>query len=94
MRYSSPGEKANFPTPRHITVTEDSAKFQEMFDQAMLHTVINQSGIMMNSIQNAIYEMMKDNWIPRYTGSCYSQSESSAAAASKAAAFAAADISS
>ena len=30
-------QKVNFPTPRHVTVTEDSVKFQDMFDQAIHH---------------------------------------------------------
>jgi hypothetical protein len=85
-------KKTDFPTPRRITVTEDSAKFQEMFDQAMHHALINQSKVMMNSVQNAIYEMMKSIWTPGYTGPCYSQSESSAAAADREAASAAAGI--
>ena len=54
-------KKTDFPTPRRITVTKDSAKFQEMFDQAMHHALINQSKVMTNSVQNAIYEMMKSN---------------------------------
>ena len=85
-------KKTDFPTLRRITVTEDSAKFQEMFDQAMHHALINQSKVMTNSVQNAIYEMMKSNWTPGYTGPCYSQSESSAAATDRATASAAAGI--
>lgn len=50
--------KTNFPTPRHVTITEDPMKFQEMFDQAMYHALINQSSVMTNSIQNTIYQMM------------------------------------
>jgi hypothetical protein len=54
-------QKTDFPTLCHITVTEDPVKFQEMFDQAMHHALINQSKVMTNSVQNAIYEMMKSN---------------------------------
>jgi hypothetical protein len=54
-------QKTNFRTPRHITITKDSTKFQEMFDQSMHHALINQSNVMTNSIQNPIYEMMKSS---------------------------------
>ena len=46
-------------------------KFLEMFDMAMHHALINQSKVMMNSVQNAIYDMMKNSWTPGYTGPCY-----------------------
>jgi hypothetical protein len=51
-------QKAALPKPRGITVTEDSAKFQEMFDQAMHNAMINQSNILMNLIPNAVKETM------------------------------------
>ena len=59
-------QKENFPMPHRITITEDIVKFQEMFNMAMHHALINQSGIMSNSVQNAIYRMMKGNWTPGY----------------------------
>ena len=43
-------QKCKFPTPRHITITEDPGKFQEMFDMAIYHALINQSKVMMNSV--------------------------------------------
>ena len=58
----------------------------------MHHALINQSGVMTNSILNAIYETMKGNWAPRYTGPCFSHPESSATAASRAVASTAADV--
>ena len=57
-------QKESFPMPRRITITEDTVKFQEMFNMAM--PLINQSGIMSNLVQNAIYRMMKGNWTPGY----------------------------
>jgi len=36
-------QKCKFPTSRHITITEDPVKFQEMFDMAMHHALVNQS---------------------------------------------------
>ena len=64
--------KTNLPTLCHVTVTEDPMKFQEMFDQAMHHTMINQPKVRTNSNQNAIYQMMNGNWTPGYTWPCYS----------------------
>jgi hypothetical protein len=43
-------QKTNFPKPREITVIEDSAKFQEMFNQDMHHAMINQSSVLLNSV--------------------------------------------
>ena len=85
-------QKNNFPMPCHITITEDSDKFQEMFDMAMHHALNKQSKVMMNSVKNAIYDMMKESWTPGYIWLCYFQPESLAAAANKAAASAAASI--
>ena len=48
-------QKTNFPTPRHITIIEDPVKFQEMFDQAMHHALINQLNVMTNTVKNAVY---------------------------------------
>ena len=42
--------KTNLPTSCHVTVTEDPMKFQEMFDQAMHHALINQSNVMKNFV--------------------------------------------
>jgi hypothetical protein len=49
-------QKTAFLKPREITVTKDSAKFQEVFDRAMHHAMINQSSVLMNSVQNAVRE--------------------------------------
>ena len=40
------------------TITEDPMKYQELFDQSMHHAMINQSKVMTNSAQKAIYQMM------------------------------------
>ena len=58
------------------------------------HALINQSEIMSNSVQNAIYGMTMGNWTLGYIGPCYSQLEPSAAAASREAASAIEGISS
>jgi len=69
-------------------------KFQEMFDQAIHHVLIIQSGIMTNSVKNAVYQMTSGRWEPRYTRPCYSNTKTSAATASRAPTSAAANISS
>jgi hypothetical protein len=50
--------KNAFPKLQEITVSEDSTKFQDMFDQAMHHAMMNQSNVLMNSIQNFVRETM------------------------------------
>jgi len=77
-------QKGALPSPHPITITQDPMKFQELFDQAMHHTLINQSKVMTNSVQNAIYQMINSQLTPGYKGSAYSQLESSAAAATRA----------
>ena len=67
-------------------------KFQEMFDQAMHHALINQSKVMMNYVQNIVHQMMSGQWTPGNIGPVHSQAESSAAAATRVAASLATDI--
>jgi hypothetical protein len=55
-----------------------------MFDQAMHNAMINQSNILMNSIQNAIRETMASSMQMGYKEPCYSQPKSSAAAGARA----------
>jgi hypothetical protein len=77
-------QKNAFPKPCDITITEDAVKFQETFDQAMHHAMINQSNVLMNSIQNAVRETMASGLQMGYKGLSYSQPKSSAPAASRA----------
>jgi hypothetical protein len=77
-------QKTAFPKLREIIVTEDTVKFQEMFDQAMHHAMINQSSILMNSVQHAFRETMAGNRQMGYKGPCYFQPESSATAGARA----------
>ena len=67
-------------------------KFQEMFDQAMHHALINQSKVMMYYVQNIVHQIMSGQWTPGNIGPVHSQAESSAAAATRAAASLATDI--
>jgi len=70
LKYPTAIQKTSLPALRSITVIEDSGKFQEKFDKAMHHAMINQSGILVNSVQNAIYKMMNSNFQPRNGGLC------------------------
>jgi hypothetical protein len=63
-----------------------------MFNQAMHHATINQSNVLMNSIQNAVRETMASGLQMGYKWSCYSQLESSAIAAARAGNVAMADF--
>jgi hypothetical protein len=42
-------QKSALSTPHHITISKDPMKFQEMFDQAMHHAMINQPKVWTNS---------------------------------------------
>jgi hypothetical protein len=65
-------QKNAFSKLREITITKDVVKFQEMFDQAMHHAMINQSNVLMNSIQNVVRETIASGLQMGYKGSCYS----------------------
>jgi hypothetical protein len=51
-------QKTALPEPHNITITEDTSKFQETFDQAMHHAMINQSNVLKNMIYNTIVDTM------------------------------------
>jgi hypothetical protein len=76
-------QKSTFPKLREITVTEDLAKLQEMFDQAMHHAMTNQSSVLMNSVPNVVRETIASGMQMGYKGPCYSQPESSATAGAR-----------
>lgn len=65
-------------------ITEGHAKFQEMFDQAMRHAMINQSTLLMDSIQSAIRDVMDSGSHVSYKGPSYSQLESLVTGAARA----------
>ena len=44
-------QRTPHPTLRHITSAEDTMKFQDRIDKAMHHALINQSGVLKNSIR-------------------------------------------
>jgi hypothetical protein len=77
-------QKSTFPKLREITVTEDLAKLQEMFDQAMHHAMTNQSSVLMNSVPNVVRETIASGMQMGYKGPCYSQPKSSATAGARA----------
>jgi hypothetical protein len=77
-------QKIAFPKPREVTITEESAKFQEMFDQAMHHGMINQSSVLMSLVQNVVRETIAGGIQMEYKGPCYSHLESSATAGARA----------
>lgn len=65
-------QKTTLPKPRNITITEDSVRCQEMFDQSMHHEMINQSGVLMNSVQNTIKGLLASGIQMGYKGPYYS----------------------
>lgn len=53
-------KKQEFSKPREVTITENGVKFQGMFDQSLHHALVNQSGIILTSVQNAVKTAMND----------------------------------
>ena len=47
-------KKSPFPTPRQITISEDSDKMAEMVQQSVYHAFIDQSPVLANTVYNAV----------------------------------------
>ena len=53
-------KKTPLPGPQHVTFTSDPGKLQEMVDEAMHRTLINQSELLENTIQNSLIKTLKE----------------------------------
>lgn len=76
-------QKLPLPGPTSVTITEDLAKFQDMFDQSMDQAIINQLGILMGSIKDAVRNILAEGLQMGNVGPCYPNAETSAAATAR-----------
>jgi len=52
-------QKEALPAPRHITFEANPGKLQEMVDSAVNCALINQSGVLSNTVFNAVARTFK-----------------------------------
>jgi hypothetical protein len=67
-------QKEALPAPQHITFEANPGKLQEMVDSAVNHAMINQSGVLSNTVFNAMARTFKKGQVPpSYVGPAYHQ---------------------
>jgi len=71
-------QKEALPMPRHITFEANPGKLQEMVDGAVNRALINQAGVLSNTVFNAVARTFKEGQLPpNYVGPAYHQPGSS-----------------
>ena len=75
-------QKEALPMPRQNTFEANPGKLQEIVDSAVNHALINQSGVLSNTVFNAVARTLKEGQIPpSYVGPAYHQPGSSSVTA-------------
>jgi len=71
-------QKEALPAPRQITFEANPGKLQDMVDSAINHALINQAGVLSNTVFNVVARTFKEGQLPpNYVGSAYHQPGSS-----------------
>jgi len=71
-------QKEALPAPRQITFEANPGKLQDMVDNAINRALINQAGVLSNTVFNAVARTFKEGQLPRnYVGPTYHQPGSS-----------------
>jgi len=89
-------QKEALPMPRQVTSEANPGKLQDMVDSAINRSLINQSGVLSNTVFNAMARTFKEGQVPpSYVGPVYHQPGSSVVTApSTTTAVAGADVNS
>jgi hypothetical protein len=66
-------KKNPLPTPKQVTFSADPKGLQDMMTKAMHQTMIDQSKVFVNTIQNAIIDALKQGAEGGYVGLAYLQ---------------------
>jgi len=67
-------QKEALPVPRQITFEASPGKLQKMVDSAVNRALINQSGVLFNTVFNAVARTFKEGQVPpSYVGPAYHQ---------------------
>jgi len=71
-------QKEALPAPRQITFEANPGKLQDMVDNAINRALINQAGVLSNTVFNAVARTFKEGQLPpNYVGPAYHQPGSS-----------------
>jgi len=71
-------QKEALPMPRQITFEANPGKLQDMVDSAINRALINQSGVLSNTVFNAVARTFKEGQVPQsYVGPTFHQPRSS-----------------
>jgi len=71
-------QKEALPAPRQITFEANPGKLQDMVDNAINRALINQAGVLSNTVFNAVARTFKEGLLPpNYVGPAYHQPRSS-----------------
>jgi len=71
-------QKEAFPAPWQITFEAKPGKLQDMVDSAINRALINQAGVLSNTVFNAVARTFKEGQLPQnYVGPAYHQPRSS-----------------
>jgi len=70
-------QKEALPAPRQVTFDANPGKLQDMVDNAINRALINQAGVLCNTVFNAVARTFKEGQLPpNYVGPVYHQSGS------------------
>jgi len=65
-------QKEALPAPRHITFEANTGKLQDMVESAINRALINQAGVLSNTVFNAVARTFKEGHATKLCGSCLS----------------------
>jgi len=83
-------QKEALPAPRQVTFDANPGKLQDMVDGAVNRALINQAGVLSNTVFNAVVRTIKEGQLPQnYVGPSHHQPGSPVVTAPSAAAAAA-----
>ena len=67
-------QKEALPAPRQVTFKANPGKLQDMVDSAINHALINQAGVLSNTVFNAVVGTFKEGQLPpNYVGPSHHQ---------------------
>jgi len=67
-------QKEALPMPRQVTFEANPGKLQDMVDNAINHALINQAGVLSNTVFNAVARTFKEGQLPpNYVGPSHHQ---------------------
>ena len=67
-------QKEALPAPRQVTFEANPGKLQDMVDSAISRALINQAGVLSNTVFNAVVRTFKEGQLPpNYVGPVYHQ---------------------